>query len=300
MPLYCPACRAALDMEDESARCQQCARCFKKKQGVWRLLHPGRSARIEEFLADYTRVRLAEGRGSDDPAFYRQLPRCPDNHPIAWQWSIKRRTFQCLRTRVLPSDGASLLVLDVGAGTGWLSHQLALLGHRPCALDVSVDDQDGLQAARHFEPSWPRIQAEFDFLPLADASMDLIIFNASLHYSTDYVVSLRESLRVLRPGGRVVILETPVYRHEASGRQMVAVRRAQFLQRFGTRSDSMASEEYLTWARVEMLSSALALNTVTRWPRYGVRWALRPWLARLRRAREPSRFPILIARRAAA
>jgi SAM-dependent methyltransferase len=261
------------------------------------MLRPERVAPIENFLADYTKIRLAEGRGSADAAFYRNLPDCPGDHPMAWQWSIRRRTFSCFRDRVLPSMGARLRILDLGAGTGWLSNRLAHLGHEPCAVDLSCNDQDGLEAARHFGSDWPSVRAEFDRLPFLDASVDVVVFNASLHYSADYLTTLREALRVLAPAGFLVVLETPVYKLESSGRRMVEERHAAFLKRYGTRSDSVPSNEFLTWSRVAEIGRQLDLKWKIVRPWYGIQWALRPWIARVKKKREPSQFPILIARR---
>ena len=295
--LACPECHGLLQLAADSARCGICRHSFARHNGVWRLLRPQRVALIERFLADYTKIRLAEGRGSAAATFYRNLPDCPADHPLQWQWRIHRRSFACLRDRVLPALGARLRILDLGAGSGWLSHRLAQLGHDPCAIDLSCDPQDGLEAGRHFEAAWPRLQAEFDALPISTASVDAVVFNASLHYSTDYLTTLREALRVLAPGGAVVVLETPVYQLEASGRRMVEERHAQFLKRYGTRSDSLPSLEYLTWPRLAELGTTLALEWQVLRPGYGLRWALRPWIARLRRRREPSAFPCLLARR---
>jgi len=259
------------------------------------MIREDRAPVIDTFLADYTKIRLAEGRGSDDPSFYRNLPQCPPDHPTAWQWSIRRHTFDCLRSRVLPMLGAHRRALDLGAGTGWLSNRLSLLGHEPCAVDLSCDDRDGLGAARHFQTRFPRIQAEFDALPFPDAAVDAVIFNASLHYSTDYSKTLSEALRALAPGGALIVLETPVYRREDSGRRMVEERHEMFRKRYGTRSDSVPSQEYLTWRKIAAHGLELNLEWKVVWPWYGWKWAMRPWAARLKRKREPSRFPILVA-----
>jgi SAM-dependent methyltransferase len=259
------------------------------------MLREERVGVIDAFLADYTKIRLAEGRGSDDPSFYRDLPECPPDHATAWQWSIRRQTFRCLRSRVLPMLGLQRRVLDLGAGTGWLSNRLALLEHRPCAVDLSCDDHDGLGAARHFRTVFPRVQAEFDALPFPDGAADVVIFNASLHYSTDYSKTLSEALRSLAPGGALVILETPIYRRRETGQRMVEERHEMFRKRYGTRSDSMPSREYLTWSQIAALGRELNLDWKVIWPWYGWRWAMRPWVARVKRKREPSRFPILLA-----
>ena len=296
--LACPQCRTVLGLLPENSEpidCRQCGNRYVCCDGIRHFLTPEREAYLEPFLRDYTRIRLAEGRGSESPEFYRKLPECDPGHPIAWQWQIRRRTFDYFIARVLPGLGEHLKILDLGAGVGWLSRHLADLGHHPCAIDPSVDGQDGLGAARHYSPEWPRFQAEFDRLPLAPGSSDAVIYNASLHYSTDYAKTLKEALRVLRPGGSIVVLESPIYRKEESGRQMVAERHAAFERRYGTRSDTIPSLEYLTWERLAALGRELGLSWRRFTPWYGWQWAMRPWIARLKRKRESSRFVILVA-----
>ncbi len=297
IPLACPVCRRTLTVEAGAAGCAACGRSFTQRNDVWQMIRPERSVAVEKFVADYTKIRLAEGRGSSSAGFYRDLPNCPDDHPMARQWAVRRRTFSCFRERVLSTAGRSLRILDLGAGTGWLSNRLAQLGHEPCATDLSCDDQDGLEAARHFHPAWPRVRAEFDHLPFPDASFDLVVFNASLHYSTDYVVTLTEALRVTARQGFVAVLESPVYRRESSGERMVAERHESFLRAYGTRSDSMPSLEYLTWPRIAELGRQLDLRWRVLRPWYGIRWALRPWIARVKGKREPGQFPLLVMTR---
>ena len=90
-------------------------------------------------------------------------------------------------------DVLQAAILDLGAGTGWLSHRLARLGHYPCAVDLTIDRRDGLGAARHYTPDWPLVQSDFAHLPLGAAQVDMVVYNASLHYSIDYRTTLREA-----------------------------------------------------------------------------------------------------------
>ena len=279
--------------------------------GIHRFLPADRLAHYQPFLRDYTAIRLAEGRASVDADYVRRLPQPTPGDSLEWQWALRTRTWATVRDRVLPTPdhgqashglaGDGLVVLDVGAGVGWLSNRLHQLGHHPHAVDLTVDDDDGLGAARHYGPPWPRYQAEMDALPFADATpetgADVVVFNASLHYSTDYTITVGEALRVLRPGGSIVVMDSPIYRRDDSGRQMVAERHADFERRFGTRSDSVASIEYLTDSMLGDLEHRLGV----RWHRhrtwYGWSWAMRPWKARLRRRRPPSRFVVLVGTR---
>jgi SAM-dependent methyltransferase len=124
-----------------------------------------------------------------------------------------------------------------------------------------------------------------------------VVFNASLHYSTDYALTLSEALRVLRPDGRVVILDSPVYHDPSSGRRMVHEREAQFRATYGFASNALASEHFLTPARLDALAAELGLAWQRISPWYGLAWATRPWRARLRGQREPASFGVIVGAR---
>jgi SAM-dependent methyltransferase len=279
-------------------RCPADGTTYRCEDGIWRFMTPERSAYFAPFLRDYAAIRSAEGYGYDAPERYRRLPEADPDDPMAWQWRMRARSFACLERRVLARRESGLRVLDLGAGVGWLSNRLALLNHHPCAIDLTVDPRDGLGAARHYAASWPAMQAEFDRLPLAPGQTDIAIYNASLHYSCDYRATLAEALRVLRPDGQIVVMDSPIYRRDASGRQMIAERQAAFERAHGTRSDALPSVGYLTWAMLGDLARELGLRWRAFIPWYGWRWALRPWRARLAAKRESSTFAVLVGERA--
>src|SRR5262249_12728849 len=155
------------------------------------------------FVREYRTVRRAEGWGSVDPAYYEALPYRDLSGRHADVWRIRARSYDVFLSRVLQPlerETDRLQVLDLGAGNGWLSARLVRRGHYAIAVDILDDPLDGLRAVHHYvdqhRPS--AFLADFDRLPLPDDSVDLAIFNASLHYSTNYAHTLRELLRVLR------------------------------------------------------------------------------------------------------
>jgi SAM-dependent methyltransferase len=253
-------------------------------------------------MEDYQRIRFAEGRGSATAEFYLHLPYKDVTGANQDQWSIRARTFRCFDHQVLPALAAgrkSLDILDLGAGNGWLSYRLALREHRPVAVDLMTDSRDGLSAAQHFRSNlgvlFPCVQAELDNLPFADGQFDLAVFNASFHYSENYQRSLGEALRCLKSGGAIVIADTAWYSSEASGARMVAERHASFTKRFGTASGAIPSLEFLTDERLQALAQHFGLRWRVLTPFYGLLWAMRPVLAKLRGRREPSTFRIYVA-----
>lgn len=254
------------------------------------------AAERQRFLDDYLRIRQAEGRGSDDPAYYLELPYRDLSGRLAAQWAMRGYTYRYFERHVLRAH-APLDVLDLGAGCGWMSYRLALRRHRPVAVDILIDGRDGLGAARHFFSRlgrpFPCIDAEFDQLPFPDARFDAVLYNASLHYSSDYVKTLSEARRCLRPGGRIIILDSPVYGLREHGELMRRERHAQFLAEYGTESDHIRSIEYLDLATIDQLARDLDVEWRIHKPWYGLAWHLRPLKARLKGARPPSRFWIL-------
>jgi SAM-dependent methyltransferase len=293
--LQCPSCRADIAGLD----CVFCGFQMRECRGV---VHALRQERIEyyaHFISDYEQIRAAEGRGSGSQEFYLGLPFKDITGRNSKQWSIRARSYDCLITQVLKPLGNRGTVLDLGAGNCWMSFRLALAGYRCIAVDLLTNEYDGLEAAAHYQKylpdALPRFQAEMTRLPFQSGQFDVVIFNASLHYSEDYEGSLREALRCLKVGGMLVISDTPWYSQEESGRQMVAERHAAFLRRYGMASDSVQSLEFLTDARLRVLEEGLSIQWAVHSPWYGVKWALRPVIAKLRGKREPSRFRIYTA-----
>ena len=96
------------------------------------------------------------------------------------------------------------LVLDLASGTGDLCIDLAKAGHRPLSMDLShgmlSNDRSGA----------PRAQADILRLPLPDESVDGIICGFALRNLADLEAFFVECARVLRPGGRVSLLDVGV------------------------------------------------------------------------------------------
>jgi demethylmenaquinone methyltransferase/2-methoxy-6-polyprenyl-1,4-benzoquinol methylase len=93
------------------------------------------------------------------------------------------------------------LVLDVACGTGDLCRDLAAAGHRPIGLDFSA----GMLAAAH--TGAPLVQADALALPVATGAVDGVTCGFALRNVESLATLFAELARVLRPGGRVAVLE---------------------------------------------------------------------------------------------
>lgn len=100
---------------------------------------------------------------------------------------------------VTGSDEA-LVVVDVGCGSGKLTHQLAWLGHAVIGVDSSVEMLQVLTAK-----SLPGVCGKAEGLPLRDSCADLLTAAQAFHWFVPEQ-TVPEMRRVLRPGGRVGLL----------------------------------------------------------------------------------------------
>ncbi|AHG88383.1 Methyltransferase type 11 [Gemmatirosa kalamazoonensis] len=283
---------------------------------------------LADFRAAYAAHRASEGRAYDRATLLALPYLADDSSQLAHQWAVRARTYEAFMRRVLlPMLGASTLhaprstltrsgdhaergarsgerrgslrLLDLGAGNGWLSWRAAMAGCECVALDLRDDAVDGLGAAAPYleraDGGFARVAASFDALPVAAGTFDVVVFNASVHYATDLAAVLREARRVVRPGGRVVVLDSPFYRRDADGAAMVAEKRGHAAERFGDRAAALMAVpaiEYLTAERLAHASAALGLTWRRRRVRYPLWYELRPYVARLRGRRAPSRFDL--------
>ncbi|HZM35319.1 MAG TPA: class I SAM-dependent methyltransferase [Burkholderiales bacterium] len=117
----------------------------------------------------------------------------------------------CVEQVCLPLFGAALdaarvtsgtRLLDAGCGAGLLALLANLRGAQVTALDASP----GLLAvARQRLPAADVREGDLEALPFADASFDAVTAVNSLFYAQNMGAAMNELVRVVRPGGRLVV-----------------------------------------------------------------------------------------------
>jgi ubiquinone/menaquinone biosynthesis C-methylase UbiE len=102
--------------------------------------------------------------------------------------------------------------LEIGAGTGYFSLNLAQLGliERPTVSDISDGMLERLAAtAGELGVAVATVRTEAEQLPFEDESFDLVFGHAVLHHIPDLPRAFGEFMRVLRPGGTIAFCGEP-------------------------------------------------------------------------------------------
>lgn len=101
------------------------------------------------------------------------------------------------------------VVADLGAGEGTLSQLLAQRAEHVIAIDSAPKMVEfGTELARrHGLKNLEYRMGDIESPPIADGAVDLAIFSQALHHADNPMVAVREAHRILRPGGRLVVLD---------------------------------------------------------------------------------------------
>ena len=114
--------------------------------------------------------------------------------------------------RLLPP----LVIADLGAGEGAFALLLSQRATRVIAVDTSANmiEVGREQALRHGIENVEFRMGDMEELPIEDAQVDLAFFSQSLHHALHPERAVQQAFRILRPGGRIVILDLLQHRFE--------------------------------------------------------------------------------------
>ena len=97
-------------------------------------------------------------------------------------------------------------VLDVGVGTGLVAAQACILTG-DAALVTGVDPSPGMMAASKLPEAMVLMEGRAESLPFPDNHFDFLSMGYALRHISDLGVAFAEFERVLKPGGRLCLLE---------------------------------------------------------------------------------------------
>jgi ArsR family transcriptional regulator len=116
--------------------------------------------------------------------------------------------------------GEEWTVADLGCGTGLVTATIAPFVGRVVAVDGS---NEMLETARQRLQGTDNVdvrQGELESLPIVDGTLDAALLVLVLHYLPDVARALGEAARVLKPGGKLLIIDMLPHEHEEYQQQM--------------------------------------------------------------------------------
>ncbi len=189
------------------------------KSSLYRLSAEGPESMIADFLAQARREipeaaadqatmrRVVKKRQERMRAFFDSVAgRIGRDYVPGKSWKSLAEAF----LQLLPP----LIVADLGAGNGSFALLLSKKAERVIAVDSSTKMLEvGFEQAQRNGISNVEFRlGDMEELPIDDAIVDLVFFSQSLHHAAHPERAVREAWRILRPGGRIVILDLARHR----------------------------------------------------------------------------------------
>jgi len=139
------------------------------------------------------------------------------------------------------------------------------------------------------------VQADFDALPFGTAQFEVVVFNASLHYSPHVAQTMTEAARVLAPGGLVVAMDSPMFERKGDGEAMVRQQIETLRTQYGISAPIRPGIGFLT--RDALADVAEARGWKAKFvPTSGpLSWRVRRWWSSRHLDREPATFGVWVA-----
>jgi ArsR family transcriptional regulator len=101
----------------------------------------------------------------------------------------------------------SATIGDLGCGSGHLSELLAPQVARLVAVDGSAEMADAARKRLSVHPNVDVRQGDLEQLPIGNNELDLAVLSLVLHYVAEPGRVIAETHRVLKPGGRLIVLD---------------------------------------------------------------------------------------------
>jgi SAM-dependent methyltransferase len=269
----CSYCGDPLVPRGSGLLCREERRWFATRHGVHLLLPEER----RQSLLAFREIR-------------RRMERTPARRP--YEDEERRRYVAEALGRVREALGSGPWYV-LAAGDGLVARSLRG-GHRVVVVSSRLDAEDAREAEG---ARCPRAEAELDALPLEPGRTDLVLAEGSLHEGASLSRTLVEVRRVVRRGGVLLALDSPVFRRRAHGEAYVAQAMKEERALVGMAVPRESRPGYLVRGELaERFVDAGWSLQVLGWPG-ALRERAQDLLRLVRGARPAPRFPVLLARR---
>src|SRR5258705_10156806 len=164
----------------------------------------------DPFEKNYIELRKRENRVYADEVV-RNLPDLDMPQSLKNEWLIRKITMRKLITYFKKKDKKNL-ILELGCGNGWLSHQLAVSLNAEI-LGLDINETELLQGASLFGDcqNLTFIRGDIFTVDIKKETFEIILLASSIQYFPSLALLIPRLLEMLKSSGEIHIVDSPLY-----------------------------------------------------------------------------------------
>ena len=194
------------EIREGHIKCRNCNKSFIIKDGILDLLISSNSEIISEQKGW---EKLKEAIVNTDDLML-SLPDAIGEYKSAWK--SQAENFKYMFEKINLSGKET--ILDLASGRCWSTRFFAHKGCYAVGIDILLAKYVGLLTGDIYIQNegvyFERVRGNMNDLPFRDKIFDIVFITASLHHSSDISITLKEVYRVLKPMGRLILINEPV------------------------------------------------------------------------------------------
>lgn len=184
--LVCPKCKQALVSQTDSLFCDFCNKQYPVVENIPLMMDVGENAVLKESLMKYYSAEAKDYNVTHGSSLY------------GTEYNLKNHYLKVFRQFL----GDAGVTLEFGSGTGRFAEVLREFTDTLYLSDISLE-----MLLQNNKTPFARICTDTESLPFPDAFFDTCVGVTTFAYLPDKKAGIRELRRVLKPGGRLFILD---------------------------------------------------------------------------------------------
>jgi 2-polyprenyl-3-methyl-5-hydroxy-6-metoxy-1,4-benzoquinol methylase len=196
------------------------------KDGIYEVIDAEERNKLNYFLTCFEEYRLSNNLVIKDESLYKNLPFSLDTE----EWKVRQKDILILEKKI--KDKNQLNILDVSSWNGWLSNYLSEKGHKVSALNLFIDEYDGLKSKKKYDTTYLSFQINVEEIFRIKDKFDLIIFNRNWAFINNKQKVFNDAKKMLTANGEIVFTGLSFYNNPTHPKQELKLMNKKFKTKY--------------------------------------------------------------------
>lgn len=229
------------------------------KHGVYDIIDVKKRKKLNYFLQCFESYREKNNLVITKDNLYENLPFSIKTD----EWKERQKDIAIIKKKI--GNTQNLKILDVGSWNGWLSNYLTKKGHQVTALNLFIDEYDGLLAKNKYKLEFTSIQIQVEELYRIQDNFDLIIFNRNWAYFINHQKVFNDAKSKLTKNGEIIFTGLAVYKNTTKVRANLKYLNNKFYEKYKIPLIYNQSKGYLDYNDIDFFrKNEIKLNSYQR------------------------------------